>query len=137
LARVSEEPVAALKTYSNGAPAFSRKDSLPIEKLISTSTTPRGSVDVGNPLTITTANGHDASAPAVAVSNVTTKVAPRASSPLKQSHINSFAGKENIPMSKSVNGKALGIVDETAMNGNVGRGAVDHDGEGEMKTVEI
>lgn len=137
LARVSEEPVTALKTYSNGPPAFNRKDSLPVEKLISTSTTPRGSVDVGNPLTVATANGHDASASAVATANATTKAAPRASSPLKQSHINSFAGKENIPMSKGVNGKALRIVDETAMNGNGGRGAVDHDGEEEMKTVEI
>lgn len=124
LARVSEEPVSALKTYSNGSHTFTRKDSLPIEKLISTSTTPRGSVEVG---------GRSAAMAGNSVMSAPLTTAPRASSPLKTYHENSFVGKENVPVD---NVKGLGIID-----GNVKTTATEADDvqeiDGDMRTVEI
>jgi len=159
LARVSEEPVAALRTYVNGGPSVPRKNSLPVvEKLISTATTPRVSVDGPGPVllgkggvpSLVTADGVLASSSSV----------PRASSPLKQSHENSFSGavggKENVAMANGTGNsgvvKGLGIVDGkenvnngvgdkegdvAAKGGFVVTGDDDDEGDGEMKTVEI
>jgi len=138
LARVSEEPVAALRTYANGAPVVPRKNSLPVEKLISTSTTPRASVDGPMGRTI----------PSLATDGIPSSV-PRAPSPLKQSHENSFAGKENVVI-VNVNGdgnvtKGLGIVEgkenvNGAKEADIAKGGFvisGDEGDGEMKTVEI
>jgi len=148
-----------LRTYVNGGPSVPRKNSLPVvEKLISTATTPRVSVDGPGPVllgkggvpSLVTADGVLASSSSV----------PRASSPLKQSHENSFSGavggKENVAMANGTGNsgvvKGLGIVDGkenvnngvgdkegdvAAKGGFVVTGDDDDEGDGEMKTVEI